>query len=73
MNIDEFIVAETSSSWRKTAMIIARAMTSSELPASDKLEADVIADRIMALVAKGILEVAGDISDWRHSEIRRAQ
>jgi hypothetical protein len=69
--IDNAILAVTEAHWRKVAMIIL--MTAerlgSGLPEGDA-GCNLIAARIAALVAAGRLASQGDISKWRHSEVR---
>ena len=71
--LDQLILSSTSSSWQKVAMVIATVSYdkrfSSEV-ADDRLT--VIANQITRLVADGRLIAQGDISNWRHSEIRLA-
>jgi hypothetical protein len=71
--LDELILSTASSHFQKVAMVIAcvsRDERFSSSSADDELT--VIADRIGCLVANGQLVAQGDISNWRHSEIRRA-
>jgi hypothetical protein len=67
---DAVILSIVDGRWRKVAMVIAK--TSREI---EKLSGDwnyeQIAARIEALVADGVIESAGNLAHWRHSEIRR--
>jgi hypothetical protein len=69
--IDDAIVAVAQPSWRKVAMII---VTAAERLGSEFPEGDpgyhMIARRIQELVRDGRLAAQGDISRWRHSEVR---
>jgi hypothetical protein len=69
--IDDAILAVTQPSWRKVAMIIVTAADrlGSELPEGDPGH-HMIARRIEELVRDGRLVAQGDISRWRHSEVR---
>lgn len=71
-SIDAAILSAASPSWLKTAMIIARAK--STLDASGvAAEYEAIAERLYGLAEQGALDVAGDIENWRHSELRLAR
>ncbi|APP74522.1 DUF3658 domain-containing protein [Xanthomonas vesicatoria] len=71
--IDAFITAAVDTQWQKVALLIARALTDEQLNLADVQDAtDHIAQRIACLVRSGRLEAAGDVSDWRHSEVRLA-
>jgi len=52
----------------KVAMVIGRA--SAKLGANDDETYELIAREIVGLVADGELEAVGNLSDWRHSEVR---
>ncbi|MBZ9671376.1 DUF3658 domain-containing protein [Mesorhizobium sp. ES1-3] len=70
--VDKAILGAVLERWQKTAMIIARAeatlRSSNAEPSLDE-----IADRIAVLAAQGRLENQGDLSLWRHSEVRLPQ
>ncbi|KQR10668.1 MULTISPECIES: DUF3658 domain-containing protein [Xanthomonas] len=71
--IDAFVTDAVDTQWQKVAMIIARALTDAQLKLADVEDAaDHVAQRIARLVRSGRLEAAGDITDWRHSEVRLA-
>lgn len=57
--------------WRKVARIVGT--IGINLPDEPGEKYDAIAARIVALVDAGKLEAQGDLSEWRHSEIRLAQ
>ena len=68
--IDFALLSRSSGHWQKTAMLVVGAMYAYP----DKFEE--IPDyfygqRISALVDAGLLEASGDLSDLRHSEVRR--
>ncbi len=65
--IDEALIANVGQRWRKVAMVLALA---AEQLASDNF--DLLAERLQLLVAGGQLEAQGDLSRWRHSEVRLA-
>jgi hypothetical protein len=69
--IDNAILAIAQTSWRKVAMIIVKVAKSlgPDLPEGDVGD-DMVAERIEALVRAGRLVSQGDISRWRHSEVR---
>ena len=70
-DIDSALLAVAEAHWRKVAMII---LKTAERLGPDLPEGDagysMIAARIAALVAAGRLASQGDISRWRHSEVR---
>ena len=70
--IDDAILASVEGNWRKVAMVIAKASDTlgGELPQGDE-GLNAIAMRIEVLVRDGRLVAQGDISKWRHSEVRR--
>ncbi|WP_349811465.1 DUF3658 domain-containing protein [Xanthomonas dyei] len=71
--IDAFITDAVDAQWQKVAMIIARALTDPQLKLADVEDAaDHVAQRIVHLVRSGRLEAAGDVTDWRHREVRLA-
>ena len=69
--LDELILATASARWQKVAMIIAMIARDERFVGAESNDQLVlIADRIEDLVAKGQLAAQGDISNWRHSEVR---
>jgi hypothetical protein len=67
--IDASILSLAHDRWQKVAMIVARVAEATAC--DDDSHCDAIADRVRALVNSGRLEAQGDISRWRHSEIRK--
>jgi len=69
--IDDAVLRVAQPSWRKVAMIIVKTVDrlGSELPEGDGGH-HLVAQRIEALVSAGRLIAQGDISLWRHSEVR---
>ena len=68
-DLDELIFSVMKPIWRKTAMVIA--MTSKQCEArAPTLDDKVIGARIAALVDAGRIDSQGDLSMWRHSEVR---
>ncbi|MCS3807210.1 DUF3658 domain-containing protein [Xanthomonas sp. 4461] len=71
--IDAFITGAIDAQWQKVAMVIAKALTDERLNLADVADAaDQVAQRIAGLVRDGRLEAAGDMTDWRHGEVRLA-
>jgi len=67
--LDEIILSLVRPQWRKVAMIVAKALNECEIreiPAN----ADEIAGRVETLVSENRLESQGNLSNWRHSEVR---
>jgi hypothetical protein len=67
--IDELIMSLITPNWQKVAMVIAKALRLSEDKKMD-ISDHVLAARISALCAQDRLESQGDLSNWRHSEVR---
>jgi hypothetical protein len=69
--IDSAILAVAQTSWRKVAMVIAKAAErlGPTLPAGD-FGYEMIAQRVEALVKVGRLASQGELSRWRYSEVR---
>ncbi len=69
--IDSAVLAVTEAHWSKVSMVI---LKTAERLGRDLPEGDagysMIAARIAALVSTGRLAAQGDISRWRHSEVR---
>lgn len=68
--IDDLILALATARWQKTAMIIAKASNRLEGEPGGNPE-ERVAERIRQLVETNRLESRGDLSRWRHSEVRR--
>jgi hypothetical protein len=68
-DLDALIFSEMKPRWLKTARIIV--MTSKQCEArAMPLDDKVIGARIVALVEAGRIDSQGDLSMWRHSEVR---
>jgi hypothetical protein len=70
--LDALILASASLSWLKVESLVVRV---GELCEEQNLrfDPDVVASRIAMLVHGDDLEGAGDLSRWRHSEVRLAR
>lgn len=68
-DLDAVILSVAKRNWQKVAMIIAKTSQIGEAT-EDPPSAERIAERVMALVERRHLEGAGDLSLWRHSEVR---
>jgi hypothetical protein len=64
VEIDRAIIDAVADDWLKVARIVA-------VVAHDG-DHDVVAERIASLVQEGRLEGQGNLSSWRHSEVRLA-
>jgi hypothetical protein len=67
--LDEIILSFAIEEWRKAAFIIAKTLhycDDNNIKASDEM----IADRMLFLCTAGYLKAQGNLSDWRHSEVR---
>ena len=67
--LDQVIFSKLNPNWRKTAMIIGdvvRAWKSRSMPVDE----EIIGARIQALAEAGRIESQGNLSMWRHSEVR---
>ena len=56
--------------WTKVPMVIVKAAQAIDGHLPDEERAEVIAQRIAALVVDGRLTAQGNLSNWRHSEVR---
>ena len=71
--LDRLILSLATQRWQKTAMIIAQAVHQLESEHAQHALDDPrgkVAERIEHLVDVRRLEVRGDLSRWRHSEVR---
>ena len=71
--IDTAVMTAARPQWQKVAMLAAVVMLDS--PVRDVEHEDIetrIADRVMHLIDSGMLESRGDVTRWRHSEVRLA-
>ena len=66
-NIDQAILNNASSEYRKQAMVIALALTDLAFPGIPDIY---YAQRVSILIQEGKLESRGDVSRMRYSEIR---
>ena len=69
MNFDRVIISLLSQCWRKTAAIVGRVSEQYRSLGID-LDPAIAAARLMAMVDSGLVESAGDLRMWRHSEVR---
>lgn len=67
---DRVILSVAEPSWRKVAMIVSRAAKRIGPSAATDDGYHLVATRVQALVADGRLIAQGDLSNWRHSEVR---
>ncbi len=68
-DLDAVILSIIEQNWRKTVFIIYRAVQryeGREIEMSD----EIIGARIQELAAQGRIESQGDLSMWRHTEVR---
>jgi len=70
--IDALIFAETDKCWLKVARIVGNVFQNLEARCI-RLPMDIIAARIAKLVEVGRLESQGNLTMWRHSEVRLPQ
>ena len=71
-DLDAIIFSMLTLRLQKTAMVVGNAVAFCKqrgLP----IDAEIIGARIRALAEAGRIESAGDLSYWRHSEVRRNQ
>jgi Protein of unknown function len=76
-DIDGLILSFAKVQWRKVAMIISQVLSECRRRGVDVDEDGIaericngVAERICALVEDGQLEAQGDLSRWRHSEVK---
>jgi hypothetical protein len=68
-SVDGLILSFAKTQWRKVAMIIGRVLDECRRLGID-IDEHGVAERVSALVEIGQLEAQGDLSRWRHSEVR---
>jgi hypothetical protein len=68
-DIEQIILSCARSNWQKTAMVIARAEAECQRR-SIEISHEALADHLKSLVTRGQLEAVGNLSLWRHSEVR---
>ena len=71
LEIDDAVLAVAEGHWKKVVMIIVKAAErlGPALPEGDA-GYNMVGARIAALVEAGRLDSQGDVSRWRHSEVR---
>jgi hypothetical protein len=67
--IDGRILSFVRTNWLKVAMVISRVLLECRHEGNEINEHEV-AERVVALVEIGKLEAQGNLSRWRHSEVR---
>ena len=68
-NVDSLILSLAKTQWRKVAMIIGQVLGECGRMGIN-IDEHGVAERICALVEDGQLEAQGDLSRWRHSEVK---
>jgi hypothetical protein len=63
--LDQRLLAQARPSWQKIAMVVAKAVRGGVQAGTERA-----GRRIEELVCTGKLESAGDVRDWRASEVR---
>jgi len=71
-DLDAVILSALRKDWCKTAMIISRTRNDYEARAIS-FDLDIIGARIQALADAARIESQGNLSMWRHSEVRLRQ
>jgi hypothetical protein len=69
MDFDRVIISFLSRYWRKTAAIVGKVSEQYRSLGID-LDPAIAAARLMAMADSGLVESAGDLRMWRHSEVR---
>jgi hypothetical protein len=69
MDFDRAIISLLSRNWRKTAAIVGRVSEQYRSLGID-LDPAIAAARLIAMADSGLIEGAGDLRMWRHSEVR---
>jgi hypothetical protein len=64
-DLDSLLLAAVTAKWQKVAMVISKAVGAYETWDESRLTR-----RILALIEAGTLESAGDVNNWRFSEVR---
>jgi Protein of unknown function len=68
-NVDGLILTFAKVQWRKVAMIISKVLDECGR-LGITIDEHGVAERVCALVDDGQLEAQGNLSQWRHSEVR---
>lgn len=70
---EKLLLEQCSPRWKKTANIIGAVIFLPELETKDEEDTgDLLTEILERLVKQGKLEAAGDLNNWRASEIRYA-
>jgi hypothetical protein len=67
--LDSAILRTARHDWQKLAMLVAKVQREWRQDNAEP-EYELIAERVTSLVEEGRLESTGNLSDWRHSEVR---
>jgi hypothetical protein len=67
--VDRLILSVAQAQWRKVAMILSQVIAARG-GRGDDAELEYVAQRVRTLVENGRLQAQGDLSKWRHSEVR---
>lgn len=67
--LDKMILSHVSLNWKKTAFILAKTLHAFEDQGTEISENEIFA-RIQSLHLAGKLAAQGNLSDWRHSEVK---
>jgi hypothetical protein len=68
--VDRKILSCAARQWQKTTMLVATVL---RLCSDAEVDEEYIATRIETLIEQQRLESRGNVSNWRHSEIRLSQ
>jgi hypothetical protein len=68
-NVDDLVLSFAKVQWRKVAMIISKVLDECGRLGIN-IDEHGVAERVCALVDDGQLEAQGNLSQWRHSEVR---
>lgn len=67
--LEEMVLSFVKADWRKTALVIANVLHQCE-DRGIQMPSDWIFQKIVDLCESGRIESQGNLSDWRHSEVR---
>jgi hypothetical protein len=71
-NVKSAILRNCRCQWRKVARVVW--LTHNELSFPDSgASYDIVEQELKTMVDGGVLEIAGDLSNWRYSEVRLAK
>jgi hypothetical protein len=68
-DVDGLILSFAKVQWRKVAMIMSQVLHECRDRGVD-VDVDSVEERICALVENGQLEAQGNLSSWRHGEVK---